>query len=84
MVFEVLFFTRLLHYSDLRRTLSNSLNIVLYQEIEERPYFFNPLTAGVTDRRTDGQTDRQTDGQTDRRTDRQTDRRNKHILGLPS
>ena len=70
MVFEVLFFTRLLHYSDLRRTLSNSLNIGLYKEIEERPYFFNPLTAGVHDR----QTDRQTDTQTDRRTDGQTDR----------
>ena len=54
MVFEVLFFTRLLHYYDLPRTLSNSLNIVYYEEIEERLYFFNPLTAGVTD----GQTDR--------------------------
>ena len=77
MVFEVLFFTPLLHYYDLRRTLSNSLNIDLYEEIEERPYLFNPLTAGVTDgqtdRRRDRQTDRQTDTQTDRRTDRQTD-----------
>ena len=62
MVFEVLFFTRLLHYYDLPRTLSNSLNIVYYEEIEERPSFFNPLTAGVMDRRTDGRTDRHDKG----------------------
>ena len=62
MVFEVLFFTPLLHYYDLRRTLSNSLNICLYKEIEERPYFFNPLTAGVHDKQTDRRTDRHDKG----------------------
>ena len=72
-MFEVLFFTRLLHYYDLRRTLSNSHNTVLHEEIEERPYFFNPVTASVTDGQTDTQEDRQTDRQTDRRTDGQTD-----------
>ena len=43
-----------------------------------QPIFFNPLSAGMTDR----QTDRRTDGHIDRQIDTQTNRDYKGVLGI--